>query len=182
MLAGGVFNVHQQLLLLGSSSSVASRGGYWLHTIVHLYFVHQQLRLLGKGSISCSSNWVEVPGWFHLAARPHLAAFHVGGNVSISTSSISTLSISSSCCWVRVQVPSVEVPGRFQLVSPTWFVGWGGVISGFFRSLVEIFPKIFIASPLFSKFLVVFLCRRPKIVCQKISRGDHLPLTHHLEK
>ena len=76
--------------------------------------------------------------------------------------------------------PSWQLGSIWQL--SIWVVGWGGVVSGFFRSLVEIFPKIFIASPLFSKFLVVFLCRRPKIVCQKISRGDHLPLTHHLEK
>ena len=60
--------------------------------------------------------------------------------------------------------------------------GWGGVIRGFFTVSVEIFPKIFIiASPLFSKFLVVFLCRRPKIVCRKISQGDQFPLNHHLE-
>ena len=57
-----------------------------------------------------------------------------------------------------------------------WSYSW--FLHSFSRDLSQ---KFIIASPLFSKFLVVFLCRRPKIVCQKISQGDQFPLNHHLE-
>ena len=47
---------------------------------------------------------------------------------------------------------------------------------------MTIFPKFSLHPPYFQNFWSSSYVDGLKIVCQKNSRGDHLPLTHHLEK
>ena len=143
-------------------------------------------------SIGGSYGWVRVPGirqlggfiwqlawasgsWLHPGSSApsgsspygpgHLAAgrFHLAARLGI---------------WQLA--PSWQLGSIWQL--SIWVVGWGGVVSGFFRSLVKIFPKFSLHPPYFQNFLVVFICRRPKNFCQEINQGDPLPLIRHLEK